>query len=110
MKRLLSIILVIFLVSGCGLLVQENILDAREDLKDSQFKDALKSLDSVESDVKDMTPDQKGEYYILKARALHGLERYEEAIYCLNAILKHNPDSLFEAQAKALLTRWNEYK
>lgn len=110
MKKLLSIILVIFLVSGCGLLAQENILDAREDLKDSQFKDALKSLDSVESDVKDMTPDQKGEYYILRARALHGLERYEEAIYCLNTILKQNPDSLFEAQAKALLGKWKQYQ
>lgn len=109
MKKLLSIIFIIFLVSGCGLLAQENILDAREDLEENQYKEALQSLESVESDIEDMSPDQKGEFFILKARALHGLERYEEAKYCLNSILKQNPDSLFEAQAKALLTKWSKF-
>ncbi len=108
MKKIFTILLILLLLSGCSLLTKENILDARDEIADADYKDAIKSLESVESDIKDMTPDQKGEFYILKARALHELERDEEAIFCLKKVIKLNPDSIFEAQAKVLLTKWND--
>ncbi|MCP3923058.1 MAG: tetratricopeptide repeat protein [Desulfobacterales bacterium] len=108
MKKIFTILLILLLLSGCSLLTKENVLDAREEIADKDYKDAVKSLESVESDINDMTPDQKGEFYILKARALFALERYEEAIFCLNKVIKLNPDSLFEVQAKVLLKKWSD--
>lgn len=109
MKKFIFVLLITIFISGCGLINQERVLDARDYIQEKEYRSAIKTLNKVHGDVAKMTKDQKGEYYILRAQALKELERYEEAENALKKVSEVNPGSVFEAQAKALLIKWKRF-
>ncbi len=107
-RRLLAALLIIFIFAGCGLLIKEAVLDAREDIADKNYKDAIASLESVEKDMSGLTNNQKAEIYLLKALAFRGADRFEEAYAALEIVKNKYSDCDFSAQAEVLLKKWQE--
>ncbi|MCP4749467.1 MAG: hypothetical protein GY866_01105 [Proteobacteria bacterium] len=107
-RKLLAIFISLYLFSGCSLLIKEAVLDARNDISHKDYKSALSSIDEVESDLPKLTKSQRAEALLLKALALHGLERHEEATEVLNTLVADYSDCDFSAQAKILLAKWNK--
>ncbi len=106
--KLIVVFIVVCLSGGCGLLTKEAVLDARDDIENKEYRDALVSLEEIESDLPDLTSNQRAEVYFLKARALYRLDRFEEANNALQIIVSQHADNDFSAQAKVLLEKWRD--
>lgn|GEM_PF-6686143 len=96
------------LFASCGMLTKEALLDVRSDLNDREYQDALVTLESVESDLMTLNEYQQAEFYLLRARTLNALERYEEANEAVNILLSKYSNTDFSAQAFALKELWKD--
>lgn len=116
MKNFLLLLMIpLFLATGCAGKSARDIAiqDALEELETKNYQQAYDYLleadeSASKEDIAFETPEQKGEIMFFKARALYGLERFEEADYISNKIIQKFPESPFAAQVKVLKKHWHE--
>ncbi|MBU3916482.1 hypothetical protein KKA14_13190 [bacterium] len=109
-SKLIIVLLSVCFLTNCGLLTKEAVMDAHEDVFIRNYKEALNALEDVEPGLSDLTRNQQAEVYLIKAKALYGLDRFEEANKTLTILISNYSDCDFSAQAAALLKIWDTTK
>ncbi|MBU3916481.1 hypothetical protein KKA14_13185 [bacterium] len=102
----LAILITVFLLAGCGILSKGALYGARNDIENKEYVSALNNL--TDANFSDLSEEQKEEVSFLRAKALYGLNRTEEALAVLTFMIEKYPDSKFGPQAKGLLKKWSE--
>ncbi len=108
-RKWLIITIAIILSAGCSSMLTKGALyGARSDIEDRDYQSALENL--TDANFSDLTPEQKIEVSFLRAQALKGLHRYDEAEAVLNFLIEKYPNSKYVPQARGLLKKWSKMR
>ena len=94
----------IMLFTGCGVVTKGALHSARSNLEDRDYNEALSDL--TEANFSGLDESQKPEVAFLRANALYGVGRVDEAKAVLNFIIKKYPESKYPPQARSLIKKW----
>ncbi len=107
--KLLLITILISLLAGCsGMMTKGAIHSARSDITSGDYDDAIIKL--TDANFSGLSEAQIVEVTFLKARALYGLYKEEEAKAVLNFLIINYPDSKYSPQARSLIIKWKKNK
>ncbi len=107
-KLLILVISAAFLTGCSGMLTSGALHSARGEIDDKEYREALSSL--TDANFSGLSQEQLAEVSFLRAKALFGLMRTDEAEAVLRFIIVQYPDTKYTLQAKALLAKWSKYK
>ena len=107
--KLLLILILISLLAGCSSMMTKGAIhSARSDITDGDYSDAIEKL--TDANFSGLSDAQNIEVTFLKARALYGQYREEEAKAVLHFLIANYPDSKYSPQARALIIKWGKKK
>ncbi|MCP3923057.1 MAG: hypothetical protein GY714_10770 [Desulfobacterales bacterium] len=93
-------------LSGCGMITKGALHSARGNLEDRDYNDTLYNL--TEANFSGIKAEQKPEVAFLRANALYGLDRVDEAEAILNFINTKYPESKYAPHARSLIKKWSK--
>lgn len=103
-KAFTGFAILIMLFTGCGVVTKGALHSARSNLEDRDYNETLSDL--TEANFSGLNEEQKPEVAFLRANALYGLKRGDEAKAILNFIIKKYPNSKYPPQARSLMKKW----
>lgn len=114
MKYLLLIFITLsLLVTSCAKSSRDiAIIDAKDEIASEDYSDALvyltlaNRIDTRKESTEEIR-EEKAEYFFLRAHALYGLLRFDEADAIIDQISKTYPETSIAPQARALKKKWH---
>lgn len=103
-KTIIFLAMITMLITGCGAITDGALHSARENLEDKDYDDAM--IDLTEAYFSGIDKEARPEVAFLRANALYGLGRGEEAKAILQFIIVKYPKSNYPPQARSLLKKW----